>query len=294
MTATTEATSSGPRAGLRRTLLSHIVLRTRNPERMAAFYERAVGLNRHPPAESGSIRLGWHSGSHVLELAAGDPGLESFGLEIGDDGGVTALASGLADRGYELIDLNQVDDAIGVRDPHGTLVVLHGPIDRSGEHAADPGRRPVRLQHITLATQDVEPAVGFYRALGFRVSDRMGDRFTWLRSNVEHHSVAIVRSDSPTRLDHFSFDVRGWSDFKDWCDRLTDLGVPVVWGPGRHGPGNNLFIVFDDPDGNHVELSAEMERYWDDFATYPPRQWDVTPYTANLWGGQLPSWRDAG
>ena len=165
------------------------------------------------------------------------------------------------------------------------------PVDRSGEHTADSARRPLRLQHITLATQDMEAAIRFYRDLGFRISDRMSDQFTWLRSNVEHHSVAVVCSDAPTRLDHFSFDLLGWDDFKHWCDRLTDLGVAVRWGPGRHGPGNNLFVFFDDPDGNHIELSAEMERYWDDIATYPPREWEAAPATVNLWGGQPAPWR---
>ena len=44
-------------------------------------------------------------------------------------------------------------------------------------------------------------------------------------------------------------------------------------GTGRHGPGNNLFLFFDDLDGNHIELSAEMERFFDDSADYAPRIW---------------------
>jgi len=33
----------------------------------------------------------------------------------------------------------------------------------------------------------------------------------------------------------------------------------VKWGPGRHGPGNNLFVFIHDLDGNWVEVSAELE-----------------------------------
>jgi hypothetical protein len=66
----------------------------------------------------------------------------------------------------------------------------------------------------------------------------------------------------------------------------------VQWGPGRHGPGNNLFLFFDDPAGNHVELSAEMERFFDDYAQYEPRIWNADPATVNLWGGQVPRWRN--
>jgi hypothetical protein len=73
---------------------------------------------------------------------------------------------------------------------------------------------------------------------------------------------------------------------------LARRDVPLTWGPGRHGPGNNLFVMFDDPDGRHVELSCEMERFWDDLADYaePPRRWGRTQRTVNLWG-PVPPWR---
>jgi catechol-2,3-dioxygenase len=135
--------------------------------------------------------------------------------------------------------------------------------------------------------------IDFYLALGFRLTDRMGGVFAWLRSNVEHHSVAVVDTGVSGGLDHYSFDLDSWDDFKVWADRLTDRGIQVQWGPGRHGPGNNLFLFFDDLDGNHIELSAEMERFFDGSADYAPRIWKPDPSTVNLWGGQVPSWRNA-
>ena len=65
------------------------------------------------------------------------------------------------------------------------------------------------------------------------------------------------------------------------------------WGPGRHGPGNNLFLFFDDSAGFHVELSSEMERYYDERACYTPRVWEVGPRATNLWGGPSAGWREA-
>jgi hypothetical protein len=50
--------------------------------------------------------------------------------------------------------------------------------------------------------------------------------------------------------------------------------------------------MFDDPDAYHVELSAEMEMFYDDRVEYAPRVWETTPRTVNLWG-QVPSWRAA-
>jgi catechol-2,3-dioxygenase len=171
-------------------------------------------------------------------------------------------------------------------------VHFHGPVRRLGETGADTAQRPIKYQHVTLATDDIAAMVEFYvTVVGFRVSDVLSDGgFAWLRSNHDHHTLAIVRT-GRTGLDHYSFDLAEWADFKSWCDRLTEQEVDVTWGPGRHGPGNNLFVFFDDPAGNHIELSAEMEKFHDDRVAYSPRQWDPIPRSVNLWGGQLASWR---
>jgi catechol 2,3-dioxygenase-like lactoylglutathione lyase family enzyme len=230
------------------------------------------------------VRLGWGRGHHALELLPGPAGLDHVAFEVADAGGPGALVQAL--DAEEL-----ADGVLQVRDPDGNAVRLHGPVSRAGEHCADPGRRPIRVQHATLATAAMEPMVDFYVGLGFRITDRMADGFTWLRSTVEHHSIAVVDVGRSGGLDHYSFDLGSWEDFKCWADRLTDLGVTVQWGPGRHGPGNNLFLFFDDVDGNHIELSAEMERFFDERARYEPRVWEAAPTTVNLWGGQVPRWR---
>ena len=68
---------------------------------------------------------------------------------------------------------------------------------------------------------------------------------------------------------------------------MASLHIPIKWGPGRHGPGNNLFFMVNDPDGNWVELSAELE------LITPERQpglWPHTERSLNLWGpGRLRS-----
>ena len=56
-----------------------------------------------------------------------------------------------------------------------------------------------------------------------------------------------------------SFEVTDWREVRDWADRVSALGVPMVWGVGRHGPGNDTFFMVRDPDGNLAEISAELE-----------------------------------
>jgi catechol-2,3-dioxygenase len=276
--------------------LSHVGLRAPETEPLQRFYEEVVGMTLHEQLE-GRRRLGWGVGHHALEILPGEAGLDHFALELPGPERLDDLANRLGDMGVPVTEGRPVGDhpaTFEIEDPDGNRVELHGPINRSGEHAADPGRRPVRIHHVTLATRSMARMVDFYvEALGFRVSDRMGGVFTWLRCNKEHHTVAIVESDDLRGLDHYAFELHGWEDFKTWCDELAARDVSVRWGPGRHGPGNNLFIMFDDSAGFHVELSSELERYWDDRAEYTPRRWEVSPRTVNLWGGPGADWREA-
>ena len=321
MTAPTSPPSTGPGADpgpvfapggatgtLQRTAVSHIALSVPDLAATEAFYAQVLGMVRHETLGGGphgpGVRLGWGSGHHVLDLHEGSRALLHHGFEVRDPGGLDALAQRLRSAGHHVEDLDPgfVDAAAGraqglvTTDPDGTRLHFHAPVHRQGESTADPGRRPVKFQHTTVGTDDVGPMVDFFTSVvGFSLSDQLADgSFAWMRSDRDHHSLAVVRTGSAGTLDHYSYDLSVWEDFKTWCDRLTELGVAVAWGPGRHGPGDNLFVFFDDPAGNHVELSAEMEKFHDDRVVYAPRRWTAMPASVNLWGGQLPSWRRAG
>jgi catechol 2,3-dioxygenase-like lactoylglutathione lyase family enzyme len=252
---------------LTRTATSYLALRVPDVAAARAFYTRVVGLRVHSELDGGAARLGWGAGHHVLDLLPGEHGLDHLAFEV--------AAPGLLET----------------RDPDGNRVRFHDVVDRAGEQLGDGARRPVRYQHVTLGTANLPAMLDFYvGSVGFRLSDMMGDEFGWMRSSSDHHTLAAVAS-GVQGLDHFSFDVSGWGDLLTWCDRLTAQGVDVTWGPGRHGPGNNLFIMFDDPAGNHLELSAEMEQFHDEQADHPTRRWRPVPRSINLWGGQLAAFR---
>jgi catechol-2,3-dioxygenase len=83
------------------------------------------------------------------------------------------------------------------------------------------------------------------------------------------------------RLDHFCFEAGEWGLIRDWSDHLAESRIPLKWGPGRHGPGNNLFLFFHDHDGNWVEISAELEQVTPD---RPVGTWRHEERTLNSWG----------
>jgi catechol 2,3-dioxygenase len=173
------------------------------------------------------------------------------------------------------------DGAFSVVDPDGNVIAF-------GLAAVEePIRHRIRgpLQHLTLATRNVQAIEDFYSGkLGFGISDRVIDEggrvmTCFMRGNHEHHNLACFYQDR-VGMDHHSYEAGEWDTIRDWSDHLAEHGVQLMWGPGRHGPGNNLFIFAKDPDGNWIEISAELEIVHD----RPVKHWPHAPRTLNLWG----------
>jgi catechol-2,3-dioxygenase len=130
--------------------------------------------------------------------------------------------------------------------------------------------RPRKLGHIVLSVADIHTSVAFYTTiLGLRVSDWIGEQMVFLRAGTDHHDLALAqippeallderpRYDRPG-LEHFSYLVDGIEEMEAAAAMLLARGIEIVRGIGKHGPGENVFLVFKDPDGNNVEIYAEM------------------------------------
>ncbi len=171
-------------------------------------------------------------------------------------------------------------DAFAVQDPDSNRIVF-------GLAQQEPPRPGLRgpLQHLTLASQDPDAFERFYvDKLGLIISDAVRDAdgrlmVVWMRTNHEHHTLSCFRH-ARQGMDHHSYEAGDWSVIKDWCDRMGSRRIPLMWGPGRHGPGNNLFVFVEDPDGNWIEISAELEVVHD----RPMKVWPHEEHTVNLWG----------
>jgi hypothetical protein len=174
-------------------------------------------------------------------------------------------------------------EILTVRDPHGHLVSFLPPLASPGLAAT------ARLQHFGLRTPTPAVLAQFYvEQLGFIVSDRVLDdagelTAIFLRTDAEHHSMALFRAPE-VRFDHFSCEVDGWSDMRDWADHMASVGVELAWGIGRHGPGNDTFLMVRDGEGNMGEVSSDLE------ICAPGRPVGVWPHrtqTLNQWGVAL-------
>jgi catechol-2,3-dioxygenase len=130
---------------------------------------------------------------------------------------------------------------------------------------------PRRLGHVVLNVRDLAASVRFYTSVvGLEVSDYIEDQMAFLRCGHDHHDLALAQIPRdgegsgntyvPGRpgLEHFSYELESLEAIEDAARFLQAQGVEIVRGIGKHGPGENLFLVFKDPDGNYVEYYAEM------------------------------------
>jgi catechol 2,3-dioxygenase-like lactoylglutathione lyase family enzyme len=261
--------------------LDHLRRDSEDPEALARFYARLLGDESRRIASDEWLVCG---SERKLVIGRGEKAtVPYFALALENAAQLAALREALEAAGVGCEPSPSplfAESAFAVADPDGRRVVfgLAQPCDGGGA-------LPARLQHFVCATAQAETLLAFYRdRLGMVESDRVLDgealAAAFLRSDPEHHSFALFRAPA-ARADHHSYETRSWNDIRDWADRMAELRIPLWWGPGRHGPGNNLFFMIEDPDGHKVEFSAELEIM---AREQPWRSWPHEPRTLNLWG----------
>ncbi|MFG2371815.1 VOC family protein [Streptomyces sp. NPDC048504] len=169
-------------------------------------------------------------------------------------------------------------------DPEGRLIEVSCHVEQRAARLLEPRESiPRKLSHVVINSTDIATTKAFYeRHLGFRLSDWLEDRMCFLRTRVDHHILAIS-SGPHVALNHISFEMRGIDEYMRGSGRLIRHGNDPLWGPGRHGAGDNTFTYFLDPGGNVVEYTTELEKIHDD-ETWVPRRFEATPEAADHWG----------
>jgi catechol 2,3-dioxygenase-like lactoylglutathione lyase family enzyme len=260
--------------------LHHLRRDSAQPERLARFYGELLG--DRVEALPGASWLVAGRGRRLV-VGQGAPGsapgaVPYFALQMQDAAHLAAYRRSLKtteDFSSPLF----AEGAFSVTDPDGRRVAFGLTRESSSGNGMT-----ARLQHFVCATTQLPEMLEFYSGLGMLESDRVLDdqalSAVFLRSDPEHHSFAAFRAPE-SRPDHHCYETGGWLDIRDWADRMGRLRIPLWWGPGRHGPGNNLFFMIEDPDGHKVEFSAELELLPREA---PHRTWPHEQRTLNLWG----------
>jgi 2,3-dihydroxy-p-cumate/2,3-dihydroxybenzoate 3,4-dioxygenase len=165
--------------------------------------------------------------------------------------------------------------------PEGELFrFLSGTTDAPSVSGSD---LPVQLTHVVINSQDAEAtATAVEQVLGFRVSDRTKG-MVFVRCNDSHHSTAFARAGFSS-LNHIAFEMRDLDAVMRGIGRLRDHGFTPAWGPGRHGPGANVFAYFIAPFGAVVEFSTAVEKVPADYRVGAPEDWTWPPGRIDQWG----------
>jgi catechol 2,3-dioxygenase len=261
--------------------LHHLHITSAKPDALAHFYRQQFGLQE----ESAGTPYVLRGGARAVIISEGPPAsLAWAGYALRNATDLAAFRIKLKAGGVRI---SEVDNplyqagAFEVADPQGRRLSFG-----VAKHVRTADAEPARLQHVVFQTTELEEIMRFYvEQIGFVVSDEVVDEngrvmVVFMRSDDEHHTIAFFRG-SRNEWDHHCYETNEWNDIRDWGDKFGRQRIPIFFGPGRHGPGNNLFFMVNDPDGNRLELSAEMQVV---SAETMPGVWEHSEYTLNSWG----------
>jgi catechol-2,3-dioxygenase len=270
-------------------------------DEMTNHYENILGLPRSSDGGNSESYFVCGPDHHAVSFHKSDkPGFRHVGFQIEGDGPLEGALTDLRESGIpatlQMQPLAGLKCAIQIADPDGYSIYLYRTVAASTVPRGHAGIDPNKLGHVALRVGNAGVTTKFYTdVLGFRWSDWLEDFFVFLRCGADHHTMNFINS-ARRGMFHVAFEANDWSHLGRSCDILAAHSVPLIWGPGRHGIGHNLFAYHYDPDGNIVELFAELDRMSDERIGYfdprsyhednpqRPKIWRREPTAANKWG----------
>jgi catechol 2,3-dioxygenase-like lactoylglutathione lyase family enzyme len=231
---------------------------------------------------------------HSLQYISGDAAaVHHVAMEAHDEAALDALVAALGDRDIPIQSEEPqergVARAVRFRGPAGHVLEVFTGMSSDGIVHTGRGVQPRKFGHPMLACEDTGATVELLLdVLGFRLSDDVGDgTLVFMRCNVDHHGMGVGRGPR-AGLNHYAWGVENLATLGLLGDVLARNGGRFLWGPGRHGAGQNLFTYHFDPAGFIVEYYADVYQVWDE-RTYVPGRWSLDdPRFQNLWGPGAP------
>ena len=247
----------------------------------AEFLGGAWGLA--PAGNAGGTRFFRGTGSHPYILSitqAPSPGVAAITFS-GNEAEIAALGNRNGVKNLSSFEVPGGGRGLEVRGPEAQnyrfIVETNPPANLQGPD------KPIQLTHAVLNSVDPEASERFaVEKLGFKVSDRTA-HMRFLRCNRKHHCVAYAHAKLAS-LNHIAFEMQGVDAVMRGIGRMRDAGFDCVWGPGRHGPGNNVFGYFIAPFGGVIEYTAEVGEAGDDYKVGAPEDWKWPPGRMDHWG----------
>jgi catechol 2,3-dioxygenase-like lactoylglutathione lyase family enzyme len=254
----------------------------------AQFLEATWGLFPAGSAKAGGTRFFRGTGDHPYILSVTEaeaPGVAAITLAGSPD--EIMQAKGRAERAQARVrPVAELDVPGG-----GEGFIVQGPEGQVYQLIAETARvaplqerdKPIQITHAVINSVSREESERFaVDVLGFKVSDRTR-HMTFVRCNRKHHSIAFAHAQLAS-LNHIAFEMADIDAVMRGIGRMRDAGFEVVWGPGRHGPGNNVFGYFIAPFGPIIEYTSEISEVDDHYKVGGPEDWNWPAGRIDHWG----------
>ena len=273
------------------TNLRGLILKSTKIEEAVEFYETLWGLKK----------IDSNQGNSAFFEATGDEGfilglvpdrqrgIETIRFALGSPEDVDNSFAELKASGQKLLDKPDKLPIPGeyygfhLQDLDGTTIELSATTKTNKNKEKDPFA-PQRLSHLVLNSPDNVALKDFYiNCLGLKLADwYKNDLFFFLRCNQQHHVLGVENSDNSS-LNHVAFHVEDLDAMMRRIGVMSNAGYEPLWGPGRHGPGDNCFCYFEGPDSFVLEFTSELIEV-PDGEEWTPKEWIPGPENANVWG----------
>jgi len=280
--------------------IAHASYEVPDVDQQADYYSNILGMTVAAKEKDATFIANTVDHHSVVLRKGAQPQCVRVGFQIGPDDDLDAFEKQVQGHGIKTRRQKDADpsvtDAVTFEDPKGTVMEVFKRDAFAGQRFPSKGIVPHKLGHVAFHVTDVKHVTKFYcDVLGFRESDWMADFFSFLRCGPDHHTINLMQTGS-NRHFHTAFELRDWAHLQTACDYLSLNGYKLLWGPGRHGIGHNLFAYHRSPNGLITELFAELDQMKDEalgyfdprpwHRDYPqrPKVWPKDPASANLWG----------
>jgi len=279
--------------------IAHVSYETPDLDQQVDYYTNIVGLTV-AAKEKDAVFLASTVDHHSVVLRKGAQAqCVRVGFQLGPDDDLNAFEKQTQAHGLKTQRKKDsepsISDIVAFEDPKGTVMEVFKRPELAKHSFSSKGVVPFKLGHVAFHCVDVKHVTKFYcDVLGFRESDWMADFFSFLRCGPDHHTINLMGTGS-NRHFHTAFELRDWSHLQTACDFLSLNGYKLLWGPGRHGIGHNLFAYHRAPNGLITEFFAELDRMNEELGYFEPRPWHrdkpqkpkvwaKDPSASNLWG----------
>jgi catechol 2,3-dioxygenase-like lactoylglutathione lyase family enzyme len=276
--------------------MSHATFVTPDLERQIDYFTGIAGLAL-AERENGRAYLATKVGDLAVQIEKGDHAqCARIAFQVAPDTPFDDIRRGLEAEGVRPQVKNDavpgVPRMLTFEDPKGTMIEVFAEQAPIAKNQEVKGIGPLKLGHLAFCVAEPKAFAEYYgRVLGFRVSDWIQDWFVFMRCGPDHHTVNFVRG-KRTQMHHVAFELKDWPQILQACDVLGRNNIQLAWGPGRHGPGHNIYTYHRNPDDQIIELFTELDKMSDEELGYfDPKPWHRDrPQVPKVWNGPRDIW----